>query len=62
MSRKTAKEAPLKLMIDTLMFEGWILFDESFHEMNRTAKLDLLQDFINALQEEYDEVHEEEDF
>ena len=53
--RITGNEAPIKLMWNNQIGDGWILFIEEFHTLPDITKLDMLQDFIHELEKEYSE-------
>ena len=57
-NRKTGSQAPIQLMWNDSMGDGWLLIDTSFYGLDDVTQLDMLKDFINALQEEYDEQRE----
>ena len=59
MNIQTGSEAPIKLMWNTSMGEGWILLNEEFHNLDDVTMLDMLQDFQAQLQNLYDETLEE---
>ena len=54
-NRMTGESAPLKLMWNDNVGEGWLLIDTDFNHLHDVTKLDMLRDFIHALQQEYDE-------
>jgi hypothetical protein len=54
-NRMTGNQAPIKLMWNDSMGDGWILFETEFNDWHDVTKLDMLRDFIHALQQEYDE-------
>jgi len=53
--RITGNEAPIKLMWNNQIGDGWVLFNEEFHNLPDVTKLDMLQDFIHELEKEYSE-------
>lgn len=53
--RITGNEAPIKLMWNNQIGDGWILFSEEFHTLPDITKLDMLKDFIHELEKEYSE-------
>ena len=54
-NRMTGESAPIKLMWNDSIGDGWVLFETEFHDWPDVTKLDMLRDFIHALQQEYDE-------
>lgn len=54
-NRMTGNQAPIKLMWNDSMGDGWVLFETEFNDWHDVTKLDMLRDFIHALQQEYDE-------
>lgn len=54
-NRMTGQNAPIKLMWNNSMGEGWLLIDAEFNDLHDVTKLDMLKDFIHALKEEYQE-------
>lgn len=53
--RITGTEAPIKLMWNNQIGDGWVLFNEEFHSLHDVTKLDMLKDFIHELEKEYSE-------
>ena len=57
--RKVGDEAPVKLMWNHLMGDGWICFGTEWMQWDEVSKLDMLQDCICLLQDEYNEILED---
>jgi len=53
--RMTGNQAPIKLMWNNSVGDGWVLFETEFHDWPDVTKLDMLQDFITELEQEYKE-------
>ena len=54
-NRMTGEQAPIKLMWDDSVGDGWVLFATEFNDWHDVTKLDMLRDFITALEQEYQE-------
>ena len=54
-NRMTGEQAPIKLMWNDNLGEGWLLFTTEFNDWADVTKLDMLRDFIAALEQEYAE-------
>lgn len=59
MSIKTGNEAPIKLMWNNSIGEGWILLSNEFYDLDDVTMLDMLKDFQAQLTKLYDETLEE---
>jgi len=59
MNIQTGSEAPIKLMWNNNVGEGWILLSDEFNNLDDVTMLDMLQDFQAQLQALYDETLEE---
>jgi hypothetical protein len=56
--RKIGTAAPIQLMWNCNMGDGWLLFDNEWMDWDDVSKLDMLQDCIALLQDEYNETLE----
>lgn len=55
-SRKQGTTAPIKLMWNNSIGEGWLLFDNDWNQnWDDMTKLDMLKDVIALLEKEYSE-------
>ena len=55
-SRKQGTTAPIKLMWNNSIGEGWLLFDNDWNQnWDDMTKLDFLKDVIALLEKEYSE-------
>jgi len=59
MNIQTGSEAPIKLMWNNNVGEGWILLSDEFYNLDDVTMLDMLQDFQAQLTTLYDETLEE---
>ena len=59
MSIKTGNEAPIKLMWNNSIGEGWVLLSNEFDELDDVTMLDMLKDFQAQLTKLYEETLEE---
>jgi len=59
MNIQTGSEAPIKLMWNNTVGEGWILLSDEFHSLDDVTMLDMLKAFQAQLTTLYDETLEE---
>lgn len=54
-NRIYGKEAPIKLMWNNNIGEGMVMFEDEYEDLHDVTRLDMLRDFIDSLQQEYEE-------
>lgn len=54
-NRMYGSQAPIKLIWNNCVGEGIVLFEDEYEYLQDVTRLDMLRDFIDSLQQEYEE-------